>query len=534
MASAKLFINIDKLECAICVEPWLNNNPRTLPCQHTFCLKCLQRLRAVNYVKCPVCRQESNVPGKDISNFPKCLLINAIEEDYNTNENCSLHNKKAFKPHLCCKTCKKLNICSDCIEIDHSKPNCNIVTFNSLEIGLNKLKQNYMKSINEQIEYDSRNQDTILNEFEKSKKEFYLKIDEYFQDTRKKLMNYYEKKSLKLKFNSKDKENLFLNENDIDKKLLNLSNDQLTLISNEGLKFYFEIDFIINQEHSDSSLKQLFKLGGGNLSVNEPCSSCCLTKDGFYYFDYFETNRIFFTTIDNEINPPTTVSSTLSSSVSSTSSSSLASTSPPVPKIRLNLDRDIEKYTITENYIFAIDTKTKSVIYSKKPFKTPIIFELFDSTKTNSLKANEDNFNQIYTLCYSNENKECKFFINKIYEWSIFDCLDIGCILNNGYPIIKTIDHKLLMLEKRTGITLKSIECPENSFIYDFSPYGILMTSESETYKSDTILFLYNYNLRLIKKIAKFKKARLIGTSPLNIFCICFTEDKRYKFYEFR
>ena len=48
-------IVVDELKCGICLE--LFQDPRSLPCLHTFCLECLQRLLNKNHsLKCPVCR----------------------------------------------------------------------------------------------------------------------------------------------------------------------------------------------------------------------------------------------------------------------------------------------------------------------------------------------------------------------------------------------------------------------------------------------------------------------------------------------
>ena len=48
----------DDLKCGICLE--LFQDPRSLPCLHTFCRECIQRsLNEENHsLKCPVCRAE--------------------------------------------------------------------------------------------------------------------------------------------------------------------------------------------------------------------------------------------------------------------------------------------------------------------------------------------------------------------------------------------------------------------------------------------------------------------------------------------
>ncbi|XP_052246868.1 uncharacterized protein LOC127855390 [Dreissena polymorpha] len=88
------------LECQICIERF--KDPRILPCQHSFCKSCLEKLitndclneeKAIlnRIFKCPTCRKKCKVRGEDNINFddtwkafPKSLtLANIIEEASN-------------------------------------------------------------------------------------------------------------------------------------------------------------------------------------------------------------------------------------------------------------------------------------------------------------------------------------------------------------------------------------------------------------------------------------------------------------------
>ncbi|KAK7483267.1 hypothetical protein BaRGS_00025434 [Batillaria attramentaria] len=69
---------IRKLSCTICME--LFRSPRLLPCHHTFCLECLQKLAAEhksNRFPCPTCRQHAPVPSDGLES----LQINFYLED---------------------------------------------------------------------------------------------------------------------------------------------------------------------------------------------------------------------------------------------------------------------------------------------------------------------------------------------------------------------------------------------------------------------------------------------------------------------
>ena len=67
------------LECGICLESF--QEPKVLPCQHTYCKKCLERIifRAsggrVQKITCPECRVETKV---------RCVNIYFQTFSYNT------------------------------------------------------------------------------------------------------------------------------------------------------------------------------------------------------------------------------------------------------------------------------------------------------------------------------------------------------------------------------------------------------------------------------------------------------------------
>jgi len=60
-------------ECSICIEVF--NDPRILPCLHTFCLNCLQDYgndkRPGDCMPCPLCRKEFTIPRSGLSGMQK-------------------------------------------------------------------------------------------------------------------------------------------------------------------------------------------------------------------------------------------------------------------------------------------------------------------------------------------------------------------------------------------------------------------------------------------------------------------------------
>ena len=70
MASSKPVSNLlDHICCGVCMERYDNTHhvPKILSCEHTFCLKCLNKLSVClnlyNVVDCPVCRTKHTVPS---------------------------------------------------------------------------------------------------------------------------------------------------------------------------------------------------------------------------------------------------------------------------------------------------------------------------------------------------------------------------------------------------------------------------------------------------------------------------------------
>ena len=72
----------EETTCSICLERM--TEPRMLPCQHTFCLECLQSVAKQNNPKtvdCPQCRREYNLPpNRGASGFPENRLMKFLLE----------------------------------------------------------------------------------------------------------------------------------------------------------------------------------------------------------------------------------------------------------------------------------------------------------------------------------------------------------------------------------------------------------------------------------------------------------------------
>ena len=82
----QLFTNLSKeAECPLCLETV--NNPKTLPCLHSFCLECLDkhagfaRRQLQATIKCPVCQTSFQIPeGDSFKNLPTSYHLNRLKD----------------------------------------------------------------------------------------------------------------------------------------------------------------------------------------------------------------------------------------------------------------------------------------------------------------------------------------------------------------------------------------------------------------------------------------------------------------------
>ena len=112
----------DEVSCSVCMGPL--NDPKILPCFHTFCLHCLNELQRTSgkhgEIKCPECRRTFQVPG---SGYPKDLPTNfrvnslldvmAIRKCNVAGVKCGNCGKTSGQSFYCFKCCSFW--CDDCI-----------------------------------------------------------------------------------------------------------------------------------------------------------------------------------------------------------------------------------------------------------------------------------------------------------------------------------------------------------------------------------------------------------------------------------
>ena len=164
----------DLLCCTVCMEEY--QDPRALPCLHTFCYKCLLQLslkegtilasqgelssnvsQQKKVLKCPLCSEDHPVPkDKGVDGFRKDFRINKLRERRevqiskivpgNEIEKCSFHPDEKLLYHCENKSCK-LDICEVCWTTTHDK---HIVTL--LSKKLKDARDSLRKDVEKNVE----------------------------------------------------------------------------------------------------------------------------------------------------------------------------------------------------------------------------------------------------------------------------------------------------------------------------------------------------------------------------------------------
>jgi hypothetical protein len=108
------------VECCLCLESF--NDPRILPCGHTFCFLCLQRLVAVKdatHHLCSICRLPWATPKDGLGALPKNFVAKSIvslpppvPSSSDTTMMCPVHEEQ--KVQIYCRTCGQLT-CMRCV-----------------------------------------------------------------------------------------------------------------------------------------------------------------------------------------------------------------------------------------------------------------------------------------------------------------------------------------------------------------------------------------------------------------------------------
>jgi Zinc finger, C3HC4 type (RING finger)/B-box zinc finger len=115
------------LECSICSN--IFNDPKILPCVHTFCSLCLQqycdsrKVGCGGSAPCPLCRKQFTLSSDGADAMPRNHFVGMLKDlrDSFQQRFCHFHNEKQLE--IYCLDCG-LVICVSCYFSDHRSHRC--------------------------------------------------------------------------------------------------------------------------------------------------------------------------------------------------------------------------------------------------------------------------------------------------------------------------------------------------------------------------------------------------------------------------
>ncbi|XP_052217630.1 E3 ubiquitin-protein ligase Midline-1-like isoform X1 [Dreissena polymorpha] len=129
----------DHVTCSVCMD--LYSDPLALPCMHSFCRHCIERLHASCLtLKCPDCRQDVELGRNGIRDLPKNFQLSGIVESFkkeNSSKTRGRSDGNGSQPlcpqhsmtcEILCETCSR-HACPKCLTTaNHSKHRLKILT----------------------------------------------------------------------------------------------------------------------------------------------------------------------------------------------------------------------------------------------------------------------------------------------------------------------------------------------------------------------------------------------------------------------
>jgi hypothetical protein len=98
----------ETLTCPICMD--LFDDPRLLPCSHTFCCKCLRStINNRSFVICPLCRSHFIGQILPVNRIVLSLVEQVRQEKFDEHRSINI-NAKCYD----CKSYQKLDLCCHC------------------------------------------------------------------------------------------------------------------------------------------------------------------------------------------------------------------------------------------------------------------------------------------------------------------------------------------------------------------------------------------------------------------------------------
>ncbi|CAH1790518.1 unnamed protein product [Owenia fusiformis] len=193
------------LQCKLCLEDL--DNPKLLPCHHSFCLKCVEGLVVNNDpeepLRCPVCRDEWQVPAGGSSALRADFKINTLKEILAA-QPCSKPTKCEHHPDKPLQLFCKEDSCAICISCTKDHTGHSFVELDAVvkefEEEWNKEKEEYLKLLAERLKkveddklYFKNENERLTKELEQDHKRVIEAINNLFSSLKQNIDEYHQK-----------------------------------------------------------------------------------------------------------------------------------------------------------------------------------------------------------------------------------------------------------------------------------------------------------------------------------------------------
>ena len=99
------------LNCPVCYEVY--KRPKYLPCYHSYCEGCMEKLQRGSNIICPECRETSEVPVGGVKELPNNFFINRLLDEVDLKR--KVEGDDEAKCDMCVDEGKAVSLCLDCI-----------------------------------------------------------------------------------------------------------------------------------------------------------------------------------------------------------------------------------------------------------------------------------------------------------------------------------------------------------------------------------------------------------------------------------
>ena len=110
MAAKDLKMASDNLSCPVCYQ--LFKKPKYLPCHHSYCEQCLEKMQEHSKIICPECRKESSVPPGGVKDLDDNFFITRLVDELILNR--KVEGEEEVKCDECSGEDPVVAFCPDC------------------------------------------------------------------------------------------------------------------------------------------------------------------------------------------------------------------------------------------------------------------------------------------------------------------------------------------------------------------------------------------------------------------------------------